>query len=102
LLNGHLKRNKLPISSLFGCKGRSNYSRSLHPQDNDSNKDASVSMQQAKRKKPLKKRLKREYYKFVDGFVRSHGLQKVLLKLVYFTCFIISVILATLLYFENK
>ena len=59
-------------------------------------------MEQAKRKKPLKKRFKREYYKFVDGFVRSHGLQKVLLKMVYFICFIISVILATLLYLENK
>ncbi|HAU58814.1 MAG TPA: hypothetical protein DCW45_00440 [Opitutae bacterium] len=102
MFNGHLKRNNLPISSLFRCKGRSNYSRSLHPQDNDSNKDASVIMPQSKRKKPLIKRFRREYYKFVDGFVRSHSLQKVLLKLVYFTCFIISVILATLLYLENK
>ena len=59
-------------------------------------------MQKTKRKKTLRKRLKREYYKFIDGFVRSHGLQKVLLKLVYFVCFIISVILATLLYLENK
>ena len=41
-------------------------------------KNASEFMQKAKRKKTLKKRLKREYYKFIDGFVRSHGLQKYL------------------------
>ncbi len=55
-----------------------------------------------RRKKPIKKRLKREYYKFVDGFVRSHGLHKLLLRVVYVTCFIISVILGTLLYLKLK
>jgi len=58
--------------------------------------------QSKKRKKPLKKRLKREYYKYVDSFVRSHGLQKLMLRTVYFVCFIASIILATLLYIETK
>ena len=55
-----------------------------------------------KRKKPLKKRLKREYYKFVDSFVRSHGLQKLILRTVYLVCLVASIILATLLYLETK
>lgn len=61
-----------------------------------------LNSQVKKRKKPFKKRLKREYYKFVDSFVRSHALQKLILRTVYLVCFIASIILATLLYIETR
>ena len=50
---------------------------------------------------PLKKRFKREYRKMIDRMVRSHALHTLGLRLVYFVCFVVSVILATLLYLQK-
>jgi hypothetical protein len=37
----------------------------------------------------------------VDRMVRSHALHTFALRLLYFACFVLSIILATLLYFEK-
>jgi hypothetical protein len=50
---------------------------------------------------PFKKRFKREYRKMIDRMIRSHALHTLALRLVYFICFVVSLILATLLYFEK-
>ena len=52
-------------------------------------------------KKPISRRLKREYYRFVDGMIRSHSLQKFFRRIFFLICFTISVIFATLLYLEK-
>jgi hypothetical protein len=49
----------------------------------------------------LKKRFKREYRKMIDKMVRSHAFHKMAIKLLYFICFVISVILGTLLYLDK-
>jgi len=49
----------------------------------------------------FKKRLKREYRKMIDRMVRSHALHTFALRVVYFVCFVATVILATLLYLEK-
>ena len=61
-----------------------------------------MTLKKQKRSQPLKKRLKKEYYRFIDGLVRSHSLQKIVSRTIYLVCFVISVILATLLYLEGK
>ena len=53
------------------------------------------------KKHSLTKRWKKEYYRMVDGIVRSHAMQKFLMKLVYLICFVATVILATLLYLNS-
>jgi len=53
------------------------------------------------RKKKLTRKWKREYYKFVDGVVRSHGIQKFFMRVLYLICFIATVILAALLYINK-
>jgi len=50
------------------------------------------------KKKKLSRKWKREYYRFIDGVVRSHGIQKFLMRLLYLLCFVATVILAALLY----
>ena len=50
---------------------------------------------------PFKKRFKREYRKMIDRMVRSHALHTLSLRVVYFVCFVLSIILATLLYLEK-
>jgi len=37
----------------------------------------------------------------IDGIVRSHGIEKFFVRLVYLLCFIASVILGTLLYLNK-
>jgi len=51
--------------------------------------------------KTFKKRLKREYRKTMDHLIRSHAFHKFTIKLIYFVGFVISVILAALLYFDR-
>lgn len=51
--------------------------------------------------KSFKKRIKREFRKTMDHLIRSHAFHKFTIKLIYFVGFIISVILATLLYFDR-
>ena len=51
--------------------------------------------------KTFKKRLKREYRKTMDHLIRSHAFHKFTIKLIYFIGFVISVILAALLYFDR-
>ena len=53
------------------------------------------------RNKKLSRKWKREYYRFVDGVVRSHGIQKFFMRLLYLICFITTVILVALLYIKN-
>ena len=50
------------------------------------------------KKKKLSRKWKREYYRFIDGVVRSHGIQKFLMRMLYLICFVATVILAALLY----
>jgi len=50
---------------------------------------------------PFKKRFKREYRKMIDRMVRSHALHTFALRIFYFACFVLSIILATLLYLEK-
>ena len=51
--------------------------------------------------KSFKKRLKREYRKTMDHLIRSHAFHKFTIKLIYLVGFVISIILATLLYFDR-
>lgn len=51
--------------------------------------------------KKLSRKWKKEYYRFVDGVVRSHGIQKFFMRLLYLVCFITTVILAALLYINR-
>jgi hypothetical protein len=52
-------------------------------------------------KKKLIRRWKREYHTFVDGIIRSHGIQKFFMRLLYLICFVATVILAALLYINK-
>ena len=51
--------------------------------------------------KKLSRKWKREYYRFIDGVVRSHGIQKFLMRLLYLICFVATVILVALLYINK-
>ena len=53
------------------------------------------------KKKNLSRKWKREYYRFIDGVVRSHGIQKFFMRLLYLICFVATVILAALLYVNS-
>ena len=53
------------------------------------------------KKKKLTRKWKREYYRFIDGVVRSHGIQKFFMRLLYLICFVATVILAALLYVNS-
>jgi hypothetical protein len=53
------------------------------------------------KRKAIRRKWKKEYYRIVDGIVRSHGLQKFFVRLLYLICFIASVILAALLYLNK-
>ncbi len=53
------------------------------------------------KKKTLSRKWKREYYRMIDGVVRSHGIQKFCLRLIYLLCFVATIILAALLYFDK-
>ncbi|MAL86271.1 MAG: permease [Opitutae bacterium] len=53
------------------------------------------------KKNTLARKWKREYYKMIDGIVRSHSLQKFFVRSLYLICFIASVIFATLLYLNS-
>jgi hypothetical protein len=53
------------------------------------------------KKKKLTRKWKREYYRFIDGVVRSHGIQKFFMRLLYLLCFVATVILAALLYVNS-
>ena len=53
------------------------------------------------KKKNLSRKWKREYYRFIDGAVRSHGIQKFFMRLLYLICFVATVILAALLYVNS-
>lgn len=50
---------------------------------------------------PFKKRFKREYRKMIDRMVRSHALHTLAIRMIYFVGFVVSVILATLLYLQK-
>jgi hypothetical protein len=52
-------------------------------------------------KKKLSRKWKKEYYRFIDGVVRSHGIQKFFMRLIYLICFIATVILGALLYLNK-
>jgi len=54
-----------------------------------------------KKKRPLKKRLKQHYMKYVDKAVRSNALQKFFRGIIYLVGLLISAILATLLYLKS-
>ena len=84
LFNGHLKRNKLPISSLFGCKGRSNYSRSLHRQHNDFNKKRIGIYAKSEKKKNSKKEVKKRVLQIYRWFCAIPWLAKSTLKIGVF------------------
>ena len=53
------------------------------------------------KKKTSSRKWKREYYRMIDGVVRSHGIQKFCLRLIYLLCFVATIILAALLYFDK-
>ena len=53
------------------------------------------------RKSTISKRWKKEYYKMVDGIVRSHAVQKFFIRTIYLFCFIATIILVTLLYLNS-
>jgi len=53
------------------------------------------------RKETISKKWKKEYYKMIDGIVRSHAMQKFLMRLLYLFCFITTIILATLLFLNS-
>ena len=50
---------------------------------------------------PSVKKWKKEYYRAVDGIVRSHGMQKFLMRMLYLICFVATIILSTLLYLNS-
>lgn len=50
---------------------------------------------------PFRKRFKREYRKMIDRMVRSHALHTIALRLIYLVSFVVSVILATILYLQK-
>jgi hypothetical protein len=52
-------------------------------------------------KNKFKSRLKREYRKTMDRLIRSHAFHKLAVRMIYLIGFIISVFLATLLYFDK-
>ncbi|NBU86788.1 MAG: permease [Verrucomicrobia bacterium] len=49
----------------------------------------------------LKKRLKQHFVKYVDKVVRSNALQKFFRGIIYLVGFIVSAILAALLYLKS-
>lgn len=53
------------------------------------------------KRQTLAKKWKKEYYRAVDGIVRSHGMQKFLMRILYLICFVATVILSTLLYLNS-
>ena len=53
------------------------------------------------KRQTLAKKWKKEYYRTVDGIVRSHGMQKFLMRILYLICFVATVILSTLLYLNS-
>jgi len=53
------------------------------------------------KRQSIRRKWKKEYYRIVDGIVRSHGLQKFFLRMLYLVCFIASVILGALLYLSK-
>ena len=53
------------------------------------------------KRKKLSRKWKKEYYRFIDQVVRSHGIQKFLVRLLYFACFVATVVLATLIYING-
>jgi hypothetical protein len=55
----------------------------------------------ATKRQTLAKKWKKEYYRAVDGIVRSHGMQKFLMRILYLICFVATVILSTLLYLNS-
>jgi len=54
-----------------------------------------------KKKRSLKKRLKQHFVKYVDKVVRSNALQKFFRGVIYLVGFIVSAILAALLYLKS-
>ena len=45
--------------------------------------------------------MEKEYYRLIDGIVRSYAVQRFFKGLFYLLCFIVTVILATLLYLQS-
>ena len=54
-----------------------------------------------KKKRSLKKRIKQHYLKQIDKKIRSSALQKFFKGMIYLVGFVVSVILAAMLYFQN-
>ncbi len=65
------------------------------------NRTEAIMMTVPSKKKTLARKWKKEYYRMIDGVVRSHGIQKFCLRLIYLLCFVATIILAALLYFDK-
>ena len=53
------------------------------------------------KKQSLVKRWKKEYYRTIDGIVRSHAIHKLLVRILYFVCLVASIILGCLVYLNS-
>jgi len=53
------------------------------------------------KKKLITRKWKKEYYRMIDGIVRSYALQRFFKGFFYILCFVVTVILATLLYLQS-
>ncbi|MDA8823220.1 hypothetical protein N9N41_01860 [Opitutales bacterium] len=53
------------------------------------------------KKQSLVKRWKKEYYRMIDGIVRSHAIHKLLVRILYFACVVASIILGCLVYLNS-
>ena len=53
------------------------------------------------KKKLISRKWKKEYYRLIDGIVRSYAVQRFFKGLFCLLCFIVTVILATLLYLQS-
>ena len=53
------------------------------------------------KKQSLVKRWKKEYYRTVDGIMRSHAIHKLLVRLLYFACLVATIILGCLVYLNS-
>ena len=65
------------------------------------NRTEAIMMTVPSKKKTLARKWKKEYYRMIDGVVRSHGIQKFCLRLIYLLGFVATIILAALLYFDK-
>ena len=63
--------------------------------------DFTIQISMRTKKQSLVKRWKKEYYRMIDGIVRSHAIHKLLVRILYFACVVASIILGCLVYLNS-